>query len=212
MSVAMKMPMHDEIMANWKKYANKEKAHGLIYEFLRDIDQLGVCDRNVKHLMVKENKTPLDDVMLEYFRRLQEIHSDIRKRGLELHDETFRCVDCQKCANCCKVYPAVVLTKADRRRIAKHLGLSVDKFLRRYGDERGDINAQPCPFLKDNLCSIYQVRPEICRRYPSTQDKEFWEKDLRGALLLAENCPAVFRILEALRQEFHEELKAMKLD
>jgi Fe-S-cluster containining protein len=194
------MPTHDDIMANWKKYANKKNAQALIYEFLRDIDQLGVCDRNVKHLTAKEKKTYLDNVMLEYFSRLQEIQSDIRKRGLELHDETFECVDCKHCANCCKVYPAVVLTKADRRRIAKHLGLSVDKFLRRYGDERRDIKAQPCPFLTDNLCSIYEVRPDICRKYPSTQDKEFWEKDLRGALLLAENCPAVFRMLAQLSQ------------
>jgi Fe-S-cluster containining protein len=31
------------------------------------------------------------------------------------------------------------------------------------------IQLNPCPFLVDNACSIYEIRPEGCRRFPNTK-------------------------------------------
>ena len=44
------------------------------------------------------------------------------------------------------------------------------------------ITHTPCPFLKDNTCSIYEVRPEGCQAFPNT---------LFG--LLTQDCMALTR-------------------
>jgi len=36
-------------------------------------------------------------------------------------------------------------------------------------------HSSPCPFLKDNLCSIYEYRPLVCRTYGSLEPSEICE-------------------------------------
>ena len=43
-------------------------------------------------------------------------------------------------------------------------------------DEEGDfvVRSTPCPFLgSDNLCSIYDVRPSDCARFPYTDERRY---------------------------------------
>ena len=58
------------------------------------------------------------------------------------------------------------------------------------------------PFLKgNNYCSVYEARPEACRGYPHTGDKQFRsivDITLQNTLY----CPAVFEIVEGLKKEF----------
>lgn len=37
-----------------------------------------------------------------------------------------------------------------------------------------DYHGQPCPFLKDNACSIYKARPFVCRRHHSLAPTPQW--------------------------------------
>jgi hypothetical protein len=58
---------------------------------------------------------------------------------------------------------------------------------------------KPCPFLvSDDRCTIYDVRPTVCREYPQT-DKEGFSRRAMGVSNNALTCPAVFWIVEEVR-------------
>ena len=123
----------------------------------------------------------------------------------ETHQEAFQKIDCLSCANCCKTTPAII-TKGDASRIAKHMNIAPKQFIRQYviEDINGDmmLNGVPCRFLNDdNSCSIYDVRPEACRRYPHTDEAEYPN---RTSLNLANTivCPAAYYIVERLKTQF----------
>ena len=62
------------------------------------------------------------------------------------------------------------------------------------------VNAKPCPFLgSNNFCSIYEVRPSDCSRFPYTDEDVLFK---RPALTLKNVtfCPAVFAVMEKLTE------------
>ncbi|MFN8244601.1 MAG: YkgJ family cysteine cluster protein [Ferruginibacter sp.] len=119
----------------------------------------------------------------------------------DLHEQAFKRVDCLQCANCCKNYSPRFKTP-DIRRIAKFLRMKEGAFIHQYlrVDEEGDyvLQRKPCPFLgADNYCSIYEVRPSDCQRFPYTDEDVLLK---RPALTLKNSsfCPAVYFVLEQL--------------
>ena len=121
------------------------------------------------------------------------------------HQDAFQKIDCLSCANCCRTTPAII-TKSDISRISKHLKTSPKQFLRQYviEDINGDmmLNGVPCRFLNDdNSCKIYEVRPDACRKYPHTDEKEYVN---RTALNVANTivCPAAFYIVQKLKMQY----------
>ena len=118
-----------------------------------------------------------------------------------LHEEAFEKVDCLQCANCCKYYSPRFKTP-DIKRISRHLGLKESVFIDMYlkVDEDGDfvVRQSPCPFLAgDNRCSIYDVRPSDCKRFPYT-DEDVFIKRPGLTLKNAEFCPITYYVLEKL--------------
>ncbi len=119
----------------------------------------------------------------------------------ELHEEAFSKIDCLQCANCCKNHsPRFKIP--DIRRIAKFLGMKEGELIQSYLrlDEDNDyvLQHQPCSFLgDDNACSIYEVRPSDCARYPYT-DEDVLVKRQALTVKNTEVCPAVYAILEKL--------------
>lgn len=70
---------------------------------------------------------------------------------------------CRKCGGaCCSSFTAVELTWEEYERLeqlgAKRLQLSL------YGPHSLEIDCG-CEFLVDGRCSIYEARPNICRRF-----------------------------------------------
>ena len=114
-------------------------------------------------------------------------------------------IDCTKCANCCKVLKPA-LNEQDIERISKHLNLTKEEFtlkhLAKSDENEPEINQLPCPFLTDNKCQIYEIRPETCRGYPHL------EKDVTVRcyefLSNAEICLIAFNVLENAKEEFLE--------
>jgi uncharacterized protein len=58
-------------------------------------------------------------------------------------------------------------------RVAQRLGMERQQFIETYlerseadSENRWQTRATPCPFLKGNLCSIYEHRPADCSGYP----------------------------------------------
>ena len=118
-----------------------------------------------------------------------------------LHNEAFEKIDCLTCANCCKHYSPRFKTP-DIKRISRHLKMKEGDFIETYLklDDDGDYvaNKAPCPFLgSDNYCSIYEVRPGDCVRFPYT-DEDVIIKRQQLTLKNSTFCPIVYYVLEAL--------------
>lgn len=118
-----------------------------------------------------------------------------------LHKEAFSKIDCLQCGNCCKNYSPRFKTP-DIKRISKHLKLKEGEFIEKYLrlDQDGDyvVKSTPCPFLgSDNFCSIYEVRPSDCARYPYT-DEDVLLKRRQLTLKNSTVCPAVHYVLEKI--------------
>lgn len=70
---------------------------------------------------------------------------------------------CEECGGvCCRSFAAVEVSWDEYRRLqalgAKRLQLSI------YGPHKLEID-YGCEFLADGRCSIYEARPDICRRF-----------------------------------------------
>jgi uncharacterized protein len=112
----------------------------------------------------------------------------------QFYREVSSQIECTSCANCCrKLQP--LLTRADVNRLSKAEGLSINRFRARYlqptEDREGEtFNTLPCPFLRDNQCSVYEYRPADCRSFPHLHKGEFlgWSMQL---FLNCKVCPIV---------------------
>ncbi len=119
----------------------------------------------------------------------------------DLHEQAFEKIDCLQCANCCKNY-SPRFKAPDIRRISKHLKMKEGDFINTYlyADAEGDyvLQTKPCAFLgADNYCSIYDVRPSDCVRFPYT-DEDVLLKRQTLTLKNSSFCPAVYFVLEKL--------------
>lgn len=146
----------------------------------------------------KENKK-------KYQRFLQRANKNaVLKQLPELHEAVSAQIDCLSCAACCKNYSPRFKTP-DIKRISRHVGMKEGQFIDTYLriDEDGDyvLKQKPCPFLgSDNHCSVYEVRPSDCSRFPYT-DEDVLLKRPNLTLMNASFCPIVYTVLEKLCKE-----------
>ena len=114
-------------------------------------------------------------------------------------------IDCTKCANCCrKVKPGFSEEEVDR--LAHRLGMTRPRFIETYL-ERSEAGCEtpwttrtlPCPFLKDNLCSVYEDRPADCSGYPYLYKPDFVFRTM-GMIERTFTCPIVYEVLEELKK------------
>ncbi|MBK8625460.1 MAG: YkgJ family cysteine cluster protein [Saprospiraceae bacterium] len=143
-----------------------------------------------------------------WFRTIRNVKTDtLHDTIISIHQEVFAKTDCMTCANCCKTSPPL-LTNEDINRISKSMGISAKQFTKSYvlQDFNGEktFNIVPCKFLQsDNTCSIYDIRPEACRRYPHTDEMEYPKRthlNVSNTLV----CPAAYNILEKLKSVIHQ--------
>jgi Fe-S-cluster containining protein len=100
----------------------------------------------------------------------------------------FACTACGKCChNHGDGFAYVFSTRAERKALAQHFGLSLRAFEARYCTrEAGRISfasrGDACIFLEDGRCSVYGLRPKQCRTFPFwpelLTDRETWERDV----------------------------------
>src|SRR6188508_1092755 len=128
----------------------------------------------------------------------------VLKQLPRLHEEAFEKIDCLQCAACCKNYSPRFKTP-DVKRISKHLGMKEGDFIEKYliVDNEGDfvVKSTPCPFLgSDNYCSIYDVRPSDCARFPYT-DEDVIIKRQPLTLKNSTFCPITYYVLDKLSEK-----------
>ncbi len=93
---------------------------------------------------------------------------------------TFQCYPGVPCFKLCCSNLFLPLTPYDIIRIRDHFGCTTDEFLLKYTEpfilpksglpiarvKMRDDEEHTCPFLGENGCTIYEVRPLACRYYP----------------------------------------------
>jgi Fe-S-cluster containining protein len=146
-----------------------------------------------------------DDANYEFLRSLKmRSPKKVDRLAQRIHLEVFEVVDCTRCANCCRTLQPV-FTEQDIDRIAAHRGMTRDEFIANYLEEAEEgpgyrTKTTPCPLLgEDNKCTVYDVRPETCRKYPYTDQEDFVFRTM-GHASNALVCPAVFEIVEEMKK------------
>ncbi|HYG39687.1 MAG TPA: YkgJ family cysteine cluster protein [Cytophagales bacterium] len=154
---------------------------------------------------LKEKAAQREESTKKVFNKLKKSKpKDLDKVFHSLHEETFDKIDCLECANCCKT-TSPIFYQPDIERAGKALRMKVPDFIAQYlhKDSDGDyvLNESPCPFLAgDNTCIIYENRPTACREYPHTNRKRMYQI-LDLTLKNTSICPAVFHIVEELKEK-----------
>lgn len=120
----------------------------------------------------------------------------------ELNEKFSSEIDCKTCANCCaRISP--ILRNDDIDQISKLLRIKPSVFIKTYlyEDEDKDLvfKDSPCPFLKNNECSIYEDRPSDCKSYPHLHKKRFIS-NLMSVIHNCSICPIVFNVYEELKK------------
>ena len=128
----------------------------------------------------------------------------------ESQAEIWKEIDCLACANCCKQMTPTYTLK-DVKRISAHLGMTVSEFRSKwlYQEEgSGDwLNkSTPCQFLdlKNNHCTIYDVRPADCAGFahlPRKKMVEFMHVHKQNVEL----CPATYRMVEKMMEKLKQQ-------
>jgi uncharacterized protein len=130
---------------------------------------------------------------------------EIDRRVSEITRRVWAGIDCTACANCCReVQPT--FSEEEVNRLARRLGMERRQFVQKYlernedgGENPWQTRAKPCPFLKDNLCNVYEDRPADCSGYPYLYKPDFVYRtmDMVGRVT---TCPIVFEVLEGLEE------------
>ena len=120
----------------------------------------------------------------------------------ETTEQVWAGIDCRTCANCCKTRQPL-FSRTEAQRIATYLGVSLEELRARYitdDAEAGKYTTRqiPCPFLDNNLCTIYPVRPAVCVHYPHLYRN--FRSRLWQAIDNASTCPIVYNVLERLKE------------
>jgi Fe-S-cluster containining protein len=163
---------HDSAIEDWRR--NAQQHDGDNYEFLRSL-------------------------------KVRDYGYDPDELAAALHERAFQIVDCTRCANCCKTM-GITFDKEDIERIARHLNTPMADFIEAHlevDQENGQYKTRPkpCPFLgDDNRCTIYDVRPTVCRQYPHTNKEGFTFRTM-GVANNALKCPAVFWLVEEMKKQ-----------
>ena len=133
----------------------------------------------------------------------EEIDAIVHKHLREVSEQ----IECRQCGNCCKVFRPQ-LTPQDIVRLAGHLGIPEEEFVAEYIVEyeagKGQFfKCAPCPFLRDNACTVHPGRPDVCRAYPTLYKKGF-VRNLGITFSNCSVCPIVYNVYERVKMEICE--------
>lgn len=117
-----------------------------------------------------------------------------------LNEEIVRQIDCTLCGNCCSSLNTGI-NGNEIERLAALENISPEEYISDYcdNDDGGmSLKCLPCRYLNDKKCTVYENRPEECRRFPYTGEKGFifrlWA--MNGFYGI---CPIVFNVMERLK-------------
>jgi uncharacterized protein len=160
--------------------------------------------------LLKKNKEQKKQLM-RFLRGLT--HRKVKQldaKAIELNHDAYSKVNCLQCANCCKtMHPT--WKKTEVKRVAKHFGMTFQQYFDKYLVlEKGDImnKKAPCQHLdKDNMCSIYDIRPGDCKGFPHTQNRGFKLYISGTHIQNMDYCPITIHVVEGIYNKVMEDKK-----
>jgi Fe-S-cluster containining protein len=130
---------------------------------------------------------------------------EIDKLVIETTDRVWAGIDCTACANCCR-QEKPSFSEEEIGRLARRLEMEPSQFIEEYlertemgSDNPWQTRTLPCPFLKDNRCSVYEDRPADCRGYPYLYEPEFVSRTI-AVIERTSICPIVYEVVEDLKK------------
>lgn len=106
-----------------------------------------------------------------------EIYQNIESITIGL-DDTFK-FHCTQCGKCCVYREDIILSPMDLHRMSKELNMSHTDFIIKYCSSHiGSASRMPiimlrpvgkdrrCPLLRNNKCSVHNVKPAVCAMFP----------------------------------------------
>lgn len=143
----------------------------LVAQRLEQADKSGLSEKlgtiNARHIpAIKRRMIPIfADRTLTDGTRTKLLHDALTP----LLQEVGQLAACRKgCTHCCHI--AVAINQGEAALIGRKTGIKPAKPANRILEQREQFAdaiplgyEHPCPFLKDNQCSIYEVRPLACR-------------------------------------------------
>ncbi len=121
--------------------------------------------------------------------------------------EVSNAIDCTLCGNCCKKLMASPEPEAIKALSAATKCASPEEFKQRYLQFSADSQVyffkdSPCPLLKENSCTLYEIRPQSCRDYPNLHKRDFIFR-MMSVIVNYEICPIVYNTVERLKKEMN---------
>lgn len=142
------------------------------------------------------------------FRKYLKAHRHSDRRLRRFAEDIEQQIDCTACANCCRV-TEIGLHERDIEKLAKFLGMTPGEFRRDYTQRSAQDNElilkrdeSGCVFLRDNLCTVYEARPQNCVNFPhlirgqGSIDSRMWRFVERAGF-----CPIVYNWIEAVKSD-----------
>jgi len=121
--------------------------------------------------------------------------------------------ECERCALCCgdtkNRTRLILLLRIEAERISRKTLKNVDDFAEKiegfepYVYRMRKTKDGKCIFLKDKLCSIYQIRPLICTFYPF----ELKVGSNKYIFAYTDECPAIGKGLKVTKSYFERLFK-----
>lgn len=108
---------------------------------------------------------------------------------------------CRMCGKCCTGMAGIAYNVVDADRMAKHLGVKRNDWMREHTipstKKEGDRwlklvgPEQKCPWLTDHGCSQYEGRGQVCRYYPWYSPEQITRARDRKSMVLYPTCPGM---------------------
>ena len=112
--------------------------------------------------------------------------------------------DCHKCGNCCVHMNGIAFNNNDSIRMAKHLGIDRNEFIRKYTIKSlnkptdrwlNTTRKEECIFWSKNGCTQYGGRGQVCRLYPFTSPEQLTNSKTSPHPLTYDRCNGMLRTL-----------------
>lgn len=147
-----------------------------------------------------------EDELKAHFAQVRELQRTADPKTLRALKALQGRHDCSRCGKCCS--EPVGMLGREAIAIARHLGIPASEFRARYVERQRERWLQlrqvedRCPFLERDgeihKCSIYEVRPEVCRRFPFLTIQVIADSKFPGIAIDDELCPNMRRTFDAV--------------
>lgn len=158
-----------------------------------------VTDREMTAEQLKKAKAHLHRLATAHMhphKRMRKLYEFADK---QMHDAFGDVLVCKRgCSHCCKVNVHVTTYEAEY--IAVNAGLDAPDYS---PDKKGDYTLTPCPFLKDNECSIYEFRPMACRAFGTLDSADYCADDSFPNHMVTELRPPGGGGVDAVNWAYH---------